>query len=141
MFFPGVILTQPLSFTPNFSWFVITIVTYASLCDTLGRTLADYFEVVSSKWFLTSVLVRSAVFITTYMLTFEGVAPHFFRSDWFVLTNLGLFAISFGYWTSLGMKYGTAPETKNQGLAGTIMGFHLTFGICLGSAIAIACFS
>ena len=138
MFFPGVILTHPLSFIQNFSWFVITIVTFASLCDTLGRTLADYIEIVSSKWFLTSVILRSAFFVTTYMCTYAGAAPGFFRADWFVLTNLGLFATSFGYWTSLGMKYGTAPETKNQGLAGTIMGFHLTFGICLGSAIAIA---
>ena len=71
------------------------------------------------------------------MCTFENVAPEFFKSDWFIITNLTLFATSFGYWTSLGMKYGTDPLTKNQGLAGAIMGFNLTFGICLGSAIAI----
>jgi hypothetical protein len=136
-FFPGVMLEQQLSFIPNFSWFVITIVTFASLCDTVGRTLADYFELVSSKNFLSSVIVRSAFFILTYMLTYENVAPGLFKSDWMILTNLGLFASSFGYWTSLGMKYGSASETKNQGLAGAIMGFHLTFGICLGSAIAI----
>ena len=117
---------------------MISIVTFASLCDTFGRTLADYFELVSSRNFLASVILRSAFFIFTYMCTYENVAPDFFKSDWVIITNLGLFATSFGYWTSLGMKYGSASETKNQGLAGAIMGFHLTFGICLGSAIAIA---
>lgn len=48
MFFPGVILGQSVSFISNFSWFVISVVTFASLCDTIGRTLADYFEIVSS---------------------------------------------------------------------------------------------
>lgn len=116
---------------------MITIVTFASLCDTIGRTLADHFELVSFKHYLLSSITRSIFFIVTYMSTYEGLAPGLLRSDWFVLTNLGLFATSFGYWTSIGMKFGSAEETKNQGLAGAIMGFHLTFGICLGSAIAI----
>jgi hypothetical protein len=137
MFFPGVILEVPLSFINSFSWFVISIVTFASLCDTLGRTCADYFDLVSSRTFLTSAILRSGLFVATYMLTYLGVAPGFFRADWFVIANLAAFATSFGYWTSLGMKYGSAKETGNQGLAGAIMGFHLTFGICLGSAIAI----
>jgi len=86
---------------------------------------------------MASVIVRSIFFIFTYMCTDENVAPGLFKSNWFILVNLGLFATSFGYWTSIGMKFGSAAETKNQGLAGAIMGFHLTFGICLGSAIAI----
>lgn len=51
---------------------------------------------------------------------------------------LGLFAASCGYLTTVGMKYGSDESTVNRGLAGTIMGIHLSFGICLGSTIAIA---
>ena len=72
------------------------------------------------------------------MLTYEGIDKNFFGADWFVIILLGLFAMTCGYWTTIGMKYGSDETTKDQGLAGTIMGFHLTFGITLGSTIAIA---
>jgi len=51
---------------------------------------------------------------------------------------LGFFAGSCGYLTTVGMKYGSDKTTINRGLAGTIMGIHLSFGICLGSTLAIA---
>jgi len=140
-FFPGVILQNELSFFNNFSWFVIFIVTYASVCDTIGRWIAGKFDFIPKPWFLVACLIRVVVFLITYLLTFEKVGESFFNSDVFVLVNLGLFAISCGYLSTIGMKFGSDETTKDQGLAGTIMGFHLTLGICLGSTAAIIWFS
>ena len=39
-FFPGVMLEYQWGFIDDFSWFVITVVTFASLSDTFGRWLA-----------------------------------------------------------------------------------------------------
>lgn len=72
------------------------------------------------------------------MLTFEKVWPRFFGNQVYVIVMLGLFAATCGYLTTIGMKYGSDEDTKNRGLAGTIMGIHLSFGICLGSTIALA---
>ena len=55
-----------------FSWFVISVITFASLCDTVGRTLSDYFDIVPKHWFVLSVAIRSLFFIATYMSTYEN---------------------------------------------------------------------
>lgn len=112
--------------------------TYASLADTLGRWLANLKDLISKQALLWVCIVRGACFTAAYMLTFEGVWPRFFGSQWFVIIMLGFFAASCGYLTTVGMKYGSDESTVNRGLAGTIMGIHLSFGICLGSTIAIA---
>ena len=64
------------------------------------------------------------------------IAAAVLESDWFLITAIGLFAVTTGYWTTVAMKFGSDETTKDQGLAGTIMGFHLTLGITLGSVIA-----
>jgi len=76
----------------------------------------------------------------TYVLMYEGVWKSIFASDWFILTNLALFAASCGHFTSLGMKYGSDESTGDRGLAGTIMGINLTVGIFLGSTSAFVFF-
>jgi hypothetical protein len=45
-FYPGVMLEYQFTFTKNFSWFVIVVVTYASLGDTLGRWLAGKRDLI-----------------------------------------------------------------------------------------------
>ena len=123
----------------DYSWFVISIVTFHSLCDTLGRYLGGMetlANLVPKKSFLTACLSR-VVFVAFYMFTYLGVMPSVFGSDWFIILNLALFSISCGYLSTIGMNYGSDASTKDQGLAGSIMGFHLTLGICLGSATAL----
>ena len=65
-----------------------------------------------------------------------GVASTVLATDWFLITAIGLFAATSVYWTTIAMKFGSDESTQDQGLAGTIMGFHLTLGITLGSVVA-----
>jgi len=57
-----------------------------------------------------------------------------------MVMGLTIFAGSGGYWTALGMKYGSDEETVDRGTAGVIMGFHLTLGLSIGSAIGMIAF-
>ena len=120
----------------KYSWFAISIVTFHSLCDTLGRHLGGTFNIISKKaypWVCASRLI----FVVFYMLTFKGVNPDVFGSDWFIIINFALFSISCGYLSTIGMNYGSDSSTKDQAMAGSIMGFHLIFGITAGSFIAL----
>mmetsp|Transcript_86260 Transcript_86260/g.118937 ORF Transcript_86260/g.118937 Transcript_86260/m.118937 type:complete len:163 (-) Transcript_86260:51-539(-) len=135
-FYPGVTLAYEPSFFVDFSWFVIALMIFTNVCDTIGRILAKRFEVIPKKYFNKISLFR-IIFIVTYMLTYEGVAENFFGSNAFIIINLMLFAISCGYLSTLGMKYGSDQSTVDQGMAGTIMGIHLTVGILIGSTIAL----
>jgi len=85
--------------------------------------------------------VSRIVFVGCYLCTYGDDYPEVFGSDWFIITLLTFFSISCGYLSNVGMIYGSDSSTGNQPLAGSIMGFHLTFGICAGSAIALIFFS
>ena len=138
-FFPGVMLSPGLQwkFIDDYSWFVITLVTFASLSDTFGRWLAAQVRFVSKRLYLLSTVVRGAMFSGICLLTFFGVYSVWFGATWWLMFGLFCFASSFGYWITLGFQYGADESTGDQGVAGTIVGFHMTFGICLGSTIAI----
>ena len=138
-FFPGVMLSPDFQwgFISDYSWFVITLVTYASLSDTLGRWLAGMADLVPKKHFLLSSVIRGVIFTVIYLLTFFDVSENFLGSTWFIMLGLLIFATTYGYWITLGFKYGSDETTGDQGIAGTIVGFHMTFGICFGSAIAL----
>ena len=114
------------------------VVAYASVGDTLGRWLAGKKDLISKQSLLGICLISGAFFTVAYMLTFEGVWPKFFGSQIFVIVMLGLFSVSCGYLATISMKFGSDATTVHQGLAGTIMGIHLSFGISLGSTLAIA---
>ena len=80
-------------------------------------------------------------FVATYILFYKNVLPGVFQNDAFVLCELCLFSVTCGYLATLGLQYATGPECGDQGLAGTIMGFHITLGISIGSLIAWVGFS
>ena len=75
------------------------------------------------------------------LLTFFGVYSAWFGATWWLMLGLFFFASTFGYWITLGFQYGADESTGDQGVAGTIVGFHMTFGICLGSTIAMTLLS
>ena len=79
-FFPGVMLEYQFTFTPNFSWFVILVVTYASVADTIGRFIAGRVDLIPKRQLLYWCCNRAVVFTVLYMLTFEGIASWFFGS-------------------------------------------------------------
>lgn len=112
--------------------------TYASLADTLGRSLANLKDLISKPQTLWVCLVRGAFFTVLYLLTFEIGTNPFFGNQWWIIAMLGLFAATCGYLITVGMKYGSDEQTLNRTIAGTLMGIHMSFGICLGSTFAIA---
>lgn len=61
------------SFISDFSWFVITLVTYASLSDTIGRWLAGRFDLIPKRHYFLSCIMRGAFFTVVCLLTFFGV--------------------------------------------------------------------
>ena len=77
------------------------------------------------------------IFSGICLLTFFGVAPVVFQADWWMIMGLFFFASTFGYWVTIGFKHGSDESTVDQATAGIIVGFHMTFGICLGSTIAL----
>jgi len=135
-FYPGVILKYEPSFFTSFSWFVICVVTYHSFWDTIGRYLGGKISLINKEQFMAASLSR-IIFVVFYLLTFKSIQPQIFGSNWFIIANLTLFSVSCGYLSTIGMNFGADETTVNQSLAGSIMGFHLTLGICLGSAIAL----
>lgn len=61
----------------DFSWFVIFIVTFHSLGDTLGRYIGAME--FNKRWLPKSVFplacLSRMVFVLVYLLTYKGVAP------------------------------------------------------------------
>ena len=141
MFFPGVTLNYKLSFISSYTWFVIFTVSYASILDTFGRLIAGWVDVIPKKWYLPCCLLRLIVFSMTFSFTMTDTLPEVFQSDWFILTNLGLFAYSCGHFGTIGMKFGCDKSTGDQSLAATVMAMWLMFGIFIGSSIAVVFFS
>ena len=142
-FYPGVMLSSDFqwSFISDYSWFVITLVTYASVADSLGRFVAGRVDIVPKKHYLLSCIIRGIIFSLLYVLTFYGVSEAFLGSTAFIMIGLLLFASTFGYWVTLGFKYGSDESTVDQGTAGSIVGFHMTLGISVGSTLALTLFA
>lgn len=142
-FYPGVILEPQFqfSFTSNFSWFVITVVTFYSVMDVFGRFLANIKDLISKGALFPVNILRAIFFTVLYVLTWEQVCEQFFGNQWFIIILLGLFSSTCGYLVTVGMKYGSDEESGDRSIAGTLLGIHLSFGITLGSTIAILFFS
>jgi len=62
----------------------------------------------------------------------------FFYWDWFIILNMGLFAFSNGYNSTLNMIFGPMNvKDEHKEKAGMIMAFHLVGGIFAGSLVAL----
>ena len=138
-FFPGIMFVNEPTFFTNFSWFVISVVTFHSVLDTIGRYIGGRFPTLVPKDRYLLACLSRFIFVPLYLLTFYDIS--FFNSNWFIIVNLLLFSISCGYLSTIGMNFGCDETTNDQSLAGSIMGFHLTLGICIGSTIAEIFFS
>ena len=139
-FFPGVMLESQWSFIDDFSWFVIILITFASLCDTLGRWFASFINLPKRAYLIASI-IRGALFTLIYLLAFCGVWSSGLESTAFEIIALFGFASTFGYFVTIGFKHGSDESTVDQGIAGTICGFHMTLGITLGSTLALTLLS
>ena len=101
-FFPGVLLEYQWGFIKDFTWFVIVLVTYSSLCDTLGRYLASLFVITSKKFYLLSSIIRGIIFTALLLFTFFDVYGELFTATWWIILMILLLTTSYGYWITLG---------------------------------------
>ena len=107
-----------------------------NLFDFSGRVLASYLPcpfTAATSWVPS---VARVVFIPLFLLCKVGSSqlPVVFNSDACSILFMILFALSNGYVASCCMMLGAAEVTgKDSPLAGTIMVFCLTLGLCLGA--------
>jgi len=141
VFFPGPLLDYQWSFIKSSSWFTITFLTAASLSDTLGRSTAACMNPITKKAYLPATVIRAVVFVSLFICLEEEVAPGFFGSSWFTIIFMFFFQVTLGILTVLGFKYGTDESTVDRSTAGIIMGFSLTLGLSLGTAIQTIAFA
>lgn len=91
------------------SWFILTTLTLFNVCDTIGRYMAGLTCSQLPRKATVILNYLRVIFIATFMLTAFEVGPEWlFCSDWFKLTNIVLFAISNGWFSSLCAIY--APD-------------------------------
>ena len=83
------------------------------MCDTLGRYIAGLKDFVPKRLFLASSLIRGLIFAVIFTMINGKVAAIVLESDWFLITAIGLFAATSGYWTTVAMKFGSDETTKD----------------------------
>ena len=111
-FFPGIMLGIQWHFIKNYSYFVVTLVTYASVCDFGGKFLArNGSKLAPKQYFLLSCMVRTVMLSAICLLTYFGVYLTIFGADWWMVMGLFFFAGTFGFWITLGFKYGADEST------------------------------
>ena len=86
---------------------MITLVTYASLSDTFGRWLAGQVDLVPKRHYFISTIIRGMIFTAMWLFTFFGVYTKLFSATWYLVISLFFFASTYGYWITIGFKYGS----------------------------------
>jgi len=104
--------------------------------DFIGRTLPKWF-LFPPKKYLWIVIISRIVFYPLFMLL---IYTNIFFSEknlvaYFVMI---FFALSNGYWSTVGMVYGPSElDVKEQENGGYLMGFFLQFGVFIGVHLAM----
>ena len=101
------------TFFDDFSWFVISLVTYHSFWDTVGRKLGGVGDIVGKEKFFWLCISRF-IFVILYAMMLANKGKNtFWTSNWFNVTILTLISVSCGYLSTLGMNYGSDASTIN----------------------------
>lgn len=138
--FPGVAFDTTLSFfagIPNsYGWFIVFINTIYSIFDTVGRKMgASPFFQLSNVTIKVLSLTRTLFIATFFLIAF---AVWYFAKDWFIITNMVMFALSHGYVSTLcAVKAPGTVTEEHRGQVGGFIGITLTLGIFIGSTIAL----
>lgn len=86
---------------------MITLVTFASVSDTFGRWLAGQVDLVSKRHYFLSAIIRGMIFTAVWLFTFFAVFTKLFSATWYLVISLFFFASTYGYWITIGFKYGS----------------------------------
>ena len=139
--FPGTSLSTQFDFLGTSakaqSWFLVLIITVFNIFDTIGRFLGGPYQFFTPRT-LFILTVSRLIFIPLLVLIQLSATPHgIFKSDWFRIVNMALFAFTNGYNSTLAMIFGPSlVGNADKEVAGIIMSFHLIGGIFAGSLIA-----
>lgn len=140
--FPGVTFDTNLTFLSTLSneegWYIVILNTLFSIFDTVGRKMGGYktFD-LNANGIILMTFLRILFIATSYLAAFE---ISFFYTDWFIILNMCLFALTNGYVATLcavkAPQTVESQEAKSQ--VGAFIGTTITLGILLGSIIAFA---
>eukprot|EP00347_Sterkiella_histriomuscorum_P012064 403370027 len=133
--YPGLILQTTLSFTPDESWFQVTILSIFSLSDIFGRFFTKYIGPKPKKSIILLVsLIRIITVYTSLMIGFNEEPKFIFDSDWFKILNTVFLGFGNGFLGTILMMIGPYKVSNQESeRAGQIMAFYMTLGRGLGS--------
>jgi len=116
--------------------FIGNLIAIFQLCDFIGRTIPRWF-LFPSRRFLWIVVLSRLIFYPLFMIL---IYTNLFSSPGNALGYVVMifFALSNGYWSTVGMVYGPQGlSPKEQETGGFLMGFALQFGVFIGVHLAI----
>lgn len=100
--FPGISNSTYFTFIDSGGWFGLTMIIVFNVADTVGRYSGGHPALnIHSRSVIIGAACRT-VFVVTFLLIGFQVGPTWlFNSDWFKITNMVIFALSNGYYSTL----------------------------------------
>lgn len=84
-------------------------------------------------------LARTLFCATFFLVAYKSSPVWLFQTDWFIITNMVVFAFTNGYCSTLcAVKAPQTVPVEERGQVGGFIGITITFGILVGSCIALA---
>jgi equilibrative nucleoside transporter 1/2/3 len=129
--FPGFTVMMPSwSTNPNFNKaFVTLLITIFQLGDAIGRMMPALVAPAALKNTMFMFVWGRLAFYPLFIFSICQV--QIFKDDWIPILVMAVFSLSNGYFGSLAMMWGPGrvTDSREQGIAGTMMSFFLQFGI------------
>uniref|UniRef100_A0A6B2L5H2 Equilibrative nucleoside transporter 1 n=1 Tax=Arcella intermedia TaxID=1963864 RepID=A0A6B2L5H2_9EUKA len=115
--------------------FGVILISLFQLFDTVGRTLPTWFVFPKAKYLPIPVWLRILLFTPLIMLSvYTDALP----SNWIPYITMALFATSNGYFSTVGMMYGSSSVTISESsTAGLLMSLFLQLGVFAGVHFAM----
>ena len=140
--YPGLALNYSLKLMSEWSnkesWRVVITQAIFNSCDLIGRWSGGRPGLALSSATIKFWVYLRTLFIATFLFVSFHVAPKFFLSDWFIMTNLVLFSLSSGYLNALCCVISVKSVADNfKSQVGGFLVLTIISGILVGSLLAI----
>lgn len=143
--FPGTTNDTSLQFMKGMqnydSWYFLIMVMIFNVLDTIGRYMGGTPKLMLSDYVVVALSYSRSIFVLTFMLIAFNIPPSWLfgiNADWFKIINMCLFSISNGYIsTMLAIKAPSRAHDDSKEQVGLFVGISITFGILIGSLVAI----
>lgn len=139
MVFPGVMIANTLEFLSK-QWSIPVMMLIFNVFDTIGRSLPNKFNVLSSRGTTILTISRILPLIFSCFIGY-GVFNGVFVNDWCIIIDFIWVSFTNGLCTTLSIMHGINEEKENKDYASKLLIFFLTVGIFTGSVFAQALFA